>query len=54
MRVNLKCIRALAGLLLFLLGASIAGAASGEYFVYIGTYTRIARKRYLHFPVSAG
>jgi 6-phosphogluconolactonase len=36
---NLKHIRALAGLVLFLLGASMAGAASGEYFVYIGTYT---------------
>jgi 6-phosphogluconolactonase len=35
-----KCIRALAGLLLLLLCASIACAASGEYFVYIGTYTR--------------
>jgi 6-phosphogluconolactonase len=40
MLVNPKCIRALAGLLLFLLVASVAGAASGEYFVYIGTYTR--------------
>jgi 6-phosphogluconolactonase len=36
---NLKHIRALGGLVLFLLGASIAGAASGDYFVYIGTYT---------------
>jgi 6-phosphogluconolactonase len=40
MRVHPKPIRALAGLLLFLLGASIAAAAGGEYFVYIGTYTR--------------
>jgi 6-phosphogluconolactonase len=40
MKVNPKLIRALAGFLLFLLGASIAGAASREYFVYIGTYTR--------------
>jgi 6-phosphogluconolactonase len=39
MHVNLRIIRALAGLVLFLLGASIAAAASGEYFVYIGTYT---------------
>ena len=39
MHANLKHIRALAGLVLFLLGASMAGAASGEYFVYIGTYT---------------
>ena len=39
MRAPLKPIRALAGLLLFLLGVSIAAAASGEYFVYIGTYT---------------
>jgi len=40
MKVNPKLIRALAGFLLFLFGASIAGAASREYFVYIGTYTR--------------
>ena len=40
MHANLKHIRALAGLLLFLLCASVAGAAGGEYFVYIGTYTR--------------
>jgi 6-phosphogluconolactonase len=40
MHTNRKPLRALAGLLLFLLGASIAAAASGEYFVYIGTYTR--------------
>jgi len=40
MCVQPKPIRALAGLLLFLLGASIAAAAGGEYFVYIGTYTR--------------
>ena len=39
MHANLKHIRALGGLVLFLLGASIAGAASGDYFVYIGTYT---------------
>jgi 6-phosphogluconolactonase len=39
MRVNSRSIRALAGFLLFLLGASVAGAASGEYFVYIGSYT---------------
>jgi 6-phosphogluconolactonase len=44
MHANLRNIRALAGLLLFLLGASIAGAASGEYFVYIGTYTRTRGK----------
>jgi 6-phosphogluconolactonase len=35
----LKPIRALAGLLLLLLCASIAAAATGDYFVYIGTYT---------------
>jgi 6-phosphogluconolactonase len=39
MRIDRKQIRLLAGLLLFLLGASVAGAASGEYFVYIGSYT---------------
>jgi 6-phosphogluconolactonase len=44
MHANLRNIRALAGLLLFLLGASIASAASGEYFVYIGTYTRTRGK----------
>jgi 6-phosphogluconolactonase len=38
--VNSKLVRALAGIVLFLLGASIARAASGEYFVYVGTYTR--------------
>ena len=40
MHVNPKYIRALAGFLLLMLGASIACAASREYFVYIGTYTR--------------
>jgi len=35
----LKPIRALAGLLLLLLCASIAAAATGDYFVYIGSYT---------------
>ena len=39
MHANLKPIRALAGLLLLLLCASAAVAASGDYFVYIGTYT---------------
>lgn len=39
MHANPRPIRALAGLVLFLLGASIAGSASGEYFVYVGTYT---------------
>jgi len=39
MRVNPKPVRTLAGLLLLLLGASVACAASGEYFVYIGSYT---------------
>jgi len=37
MRVTIELCRALAGLLLIALGASAAG---GEYFVYIGTYTR--------------
>jgi 6-phosphogluconolactonase len=36
---HLKPIRALAGLLLLLLCASIAPAATGDYFVYIGAYT---------------
>jgi 6-phosphogluconolactonase len=39
MHVHLRIIRALAVLFLFLLSASIAAAAAGEYFVYIGTYT---------------
>jgi 6-phosphogluconolactonase len=39
MHANPRPIRALAGLVLFLLCASIAGAATGDYFVYIGTYT---------------
>jgi len=39
MPAHLKPIRALAGLLLLLLCASIARAATGDYFVYIGTYT---------------
>jgi 6-phosphogluconolactonase len=41
---NLRPLRALAGLLLFLLCASAACASSGEYFVYIGTYTRTRGK----------
>ena len=44
MRIHRKPLRALAGLLLFLLGASAAAAASAEYFVYIGTYTRTRGK----------
>ncbi|MGD1071943.1 MAG: lactonase family protein [Bryobacteraceae bacterium] len=40
MRVDPKHIGVLAGLFLFLLGASVAFAASSETFVYIGTYTR--------------
>jgi 6-phosphogluconolactonase len=39
MHAHLRIIRALAVLVLFLLSASIAAAAAGEYFVYIGTYT---------------
>ena len=39
MHAHLRHIRALAGLVLFLLCASAAAAASGDYFVYIGTYT---------------
>ena len=39
MHAHLRIIRALAVLFLFLLSASIAAAAAGEYFVYIGTYT---------------
>ena len=39
MHAHLKPIRALAGLLLLLLCASIAPAATGDYFVYIGAYT---------------
>jgi 6-phosphogluconolactonase len=39
MYAYLRHLRALAGLLLFLLCASVAAAASGEYFVFIGTYT---------------
>ena len=44
MHANLKPIRALAGLLLLLLCASAAVAASGDYFVYIGTYTKRTSK----------
>ena len=39
MHANLRPIRALAGFLLLLLCASAAAAATGDYFVYIGTYT---------------